>query len=88
VREEDLWEIVESSSAPEDARAAAALLLRGAEDDAPARVRLRVASEAIVSKKLRIAIEAAAGSDDAAAEEALQDVTDDVAAEPRRAAQE
>ncbi|HSO37197.1 MAG TPA: hypothetical protein VLT33_31945 [Labilithrix sp.] len=88
VREEDLWEIVESSSAPEDARAAAALLLRGAKEDAPARVRLRVASEAIVSKKLRIAIEAAAGSDDAAAEEALEDVTDDVAAEHRRAAQD
>ena len=88
VREEDLWEIVESSSAPEDARAAAALLLRGAEDDAPARVRLRVASEAIVSKKLRIAIEAAAGSDDDAAEEALEDVNVEVAAEHHRATHE
>jgi hypothetical protein len=86
MRDEDLWEIVESSSAPEDARAAAALLLRGDEEDAPARARLRIAADAIVSPKLRVAIEAAASSDVAAAEDALEDVTGDVASEQHRAA--
>lgn len=83
LRDADLWDIVESASAPEDARAAAALLLRSTEDGAAARARLRVAADAVVSKKLRIAIEAAAGSDDAAAEEALEEVTDESSAEPR-----
>jgi hypothetical protein len=86
MRDDDLWEIVESSSAPEDARAAAALLLRGDEEGAPARARLRIAADAIVSPKLRVAIEAAASSDVAAAEEALEDVTGDVASEQHRAA--
>jgi len=61
VRDEDLWRLIEDPSAPEDARGAAALLLRGSLDDA-GRARVRVASDATASPKLRVALDAAAGA--------------------------
>ena len=72
-RDEDLWRVVEDVTAPEQARAAAALALRGAED-APAR--LRVAAEAVASPRLRVALETAADreAEDAALDEALERV--------------
>ena len=60
VRDEDLWRLIEDPSAPGDARGAAALLLRGSLDDA-GRARVRVASDATASPKLRVALDAAAG---------------------------
>lgn len=50
---QDLWRIVEDASAPEDARVAAAIVLRRI-DDAP---RLRVAADTVASPKLRVALE-------------------------------
>jgi len=65
VREEDLWRIVEDPGAPEESRAAAALLLRS---DDGAKQRLRVAADAVASPRLRVALEA---DDDEAVDEAL-----------------
>jgi hypothetical protein len=66
VREEDLWRIVEDPGAPEEARAAAAILLRSNEG---ARPRLRIAAEAVASPRLRVALEA---EDEEAVDEALE----------------
>jgi hypothetical protein len=73
LREEDLWRLVEDPRAGEDARAAAALLLRKGLDE-PGRARVRVAAEATASPKLRIAFEAATAPDDEAAFAALDEV--------------
>lgn len=63
-RDEELWRVVEDPGAPEDARAAAAFILRRpGEHDA---ARLRVAAQAVAAPRLRIALE----SDDEAALEA------------------
>jgi hypothetical protein len=67
-REEDLWRVVEDTSAPEDARAGAAVALRRGDGAAP---RLRIAAEAVASPRLRIALEKAA--DPEAEDEALDD---------------
>ncbi len=74
VRDEDLWRVIEDPSAPEDARGAAALLLRGSLDDA-GRARVRVAAEATASPKLRVALDAAGG---AATEEALRSALEEL----------
>ena len=60
VRDDDLWRVVEDPSAPADARAGAAMLLRRSLDD-EGKARVRVAAEATASPKLRIALDAAAG---------------------------
>lgn len=73
VREEDLWRVVEDPRASEDARAAAALVLRGGLD-APGKARVRVAAEATASPRLRVALEAATGEDEAAALGALDEL--------------
>lgn len=56
---DDLWRIVEDVAAPADARAGAAIALRGALGD-EGRARLRRTADATAMPRLRIAIEAAA----------------------------
>jgi hypothetical protein len=70
---ERLWRLVEDPSAPAAARAGAAVVL-AASDDAEAPARLRVAAAAIAAPKVRVAIEAAAGGDEAAMVEALAEL--------------
>jgi hypothetical protein len=68
VRNDDLWRVVEDPGAPEDARAAAAFVLRRPGDrDAEATTRLRVALEPVASPRLRVALE----SDDESALDAF-----------------
>jgi hypothetical protein len=67
---EQLWQTFESSAADPEARANAAIALR-ARLDAPCEPRLRIVAAATAVPKLRVAIERAAGDDDAALEEAL-----------------
>jgi hypothetical protein len=57
VRDDDLWRVLEDPSAAGDARAGAALLLRSRLDDA-GRARIRIASAATASPKLRVALDA------------------------------
>jgi hypothetical protein len=69
-----LMRIVEDSSQPAPARAAAAVAL-GSELDEEGRARLRLVAEATVAPKLRISIERAASArDDAEIEAALEEV--------------
>jgi hypothetical protein len=75
LRDEDLWRVVEDPSAAPDARAGAAMLLRGSLDDA-GRARIRVASDASASPKLRVALDATLGEEeDEAIEERLAELT-------------
>lgn len=66
VTEETLWNVVEDATAPEDARAGAAALLRSrvpsedASASGEATRRLRVAAEAVASPRLRVALETSA----------------------------
>jgi hypothetical protein len=76
-----LWRIVEDPRADHAARAAAAVALGGGEDEE--RARLRVVAEATAAPRLRVAIEAAAGQDEAAIGEALAAVEEEA---KRRAA--
>lgn len=68
--DDELLKLVEDGAAPEDARAAAAVLLRGNESLAP---RVRIAAQAVASPRLRIALERAADkrASDHAIDEAL-----------------
>jgi hypothetical protein len=66
LREDDLWRVVEDPGAPEEARAAAAVLLRPTEGAKP---RLRVAADAVASPRLRVALES---EEEDVAEEALK----------------
>jgi hypothetical protein len=75
VRDDDLWRLVEDPSAPADARAGAAMLLRRSLDD-DGKARVRVAAEATASPKLRIALDAAAGDADETLESALHELAD------------
>jgi hypothetical protein len=68
VSSDDLWQIVHDPSASEEARAAAAVLLRNRPDAPP---RLRIAAESAASPRLRVALEAAA--DPEAKEEEILD---------------
>lgn len=61
LREDDLWSVIEDPSAPEDARAAAALLVGG---DAEKRARIRVVADELESPRLRIAFERVISDDD------------------------
>lgn len=58
LRAEDLWSVVEAPEASAAARAGAALLLRPSLDE-EGRTRLRIASQAVASPKLRVALEKA-----------------------------
>jgi hypothetical protein len=70
VRADDLWHVLEDPSAP----AGAAFILRHGLDN-PGKARVRVAAEATASPKLRVALEAAFGTEDEAeAEEALSEL--------------
>jgi len=72
LREDAVWQVFENPSAPEEARAGALLLLRkGLDEDGKSRV--RVATDATVSPKLRTAIDAISESerDDSAYDEVL-----------------
>jgi hypothetical protein len=71
VRDEDLWAVVRDPTAPSDARAAAALVLRRTTND---RANLRVAADTIAEPRLRVALEAVADADDADVEAALAEV--------------
>ncbi len=77
-RDDDLWRVVESPNAAADARAGAALLLRPTLDEA-GRARIRVASEATASPKLRIALDAAAAED--AGDEIIEEHLEELARE-------
>jgi hypothetical protein len=56
IQDEELWRVVEDPGAPEDARAAAAFVLRR-QDDPSATARLRVAQQAVAAPRLRVALE-------------------------------
>ena len=58
LRDEDLWLVLESGAHPEESRAAAAVILRERGDDA--KNRIRIAAEASVSPRLRVALTSAA----------------------------
>jgi len=80
VRDEDLLRLVEDNSAPEAARAGAAIALRGRRSqDAEGRARVRVAAEATASPRLRVALEAALGEGDTSLEVALDALEEDKA---------
>jgi hypothetical protein len=81
-----LWRVVEDPTKAPSVRAAAAVVL-GASLDEAGRQRLRVAAAATAAPKLRIALEAAARSDDARLTEALAEVDEPVDDESARAAQ-
>ncbi len=71
---EALARVVESAAATPKDRAAAAVALAASDGGVP---RLRVAAEAVAEPKLRVAIDAVAGGDEAALEEALDELERD-----------
>jgi hypothetical protein len=70
---DQLWRVLEDPDAAAERRAAAAVALSPKLDDA-GRARMRVAAEATVAPKLRVAFEAAADADDARLVDALEDL--------------
>lgn len=76
VREDDLLRLVENPRATEDARAGAALLLKGTLDDEK-RARIRIAAEASASPKLRVALDASTEDDEAALHEAMEELANE-----------
>ena len=71
--EDRLWSVLEDPRASLDAKAGAAVALSPNLDDA-GKARLRVAREAIVSQKLRVALDAVDGRDADALHDALEDL--------------
>ena len=86
VDDEVLWRVVEDASLDEKTRAGAAVVLRKLLGD-EGRARLRVVAEATASPRLRVALEAASGTEDAAIEQSLDELAtgDGAAAQRRRA---
>ncbi len=83
---ERLWRLVEDPSVAASQRAAAAVALAPSLDES-GRKRLRVAGAASVAPKLRVALDAAVGDDDAALAEALGELEDESGpSEPKRSA--
>jgi hypothetical protein len=78
VAPESLWRVVEDAAVDGEARAAAAVALTSDLDDA-GRSRLRAAARSIAAPRLRIALDAAAGADEAALAEALAALEEDEA---------
>ncbi len=75
ITEEALLRAVENPLASQSTRAAAAAALSGSSGSrAPVRQRLRIAADSVVSPPLRLALVAAASDDDAALEEALDEL--------------
>lgn len=86
VRDEDLWRLIEDPTAPEDARAGAALVLREGLDD-EGKSRVRVVAESTASPKLRVALDAAAsGAPDEALAKALNELAEEAAEDDERRA--
>lgn len=82
VREEDLFRVVEDPSAPADARAGAAHVLRSSIDQA-GKARIRVVAEATASPKLRVALDAVAGdAPEESVEAAMQALAEGRSARP------
>jgi hypothetical protein len=79
-----LWSVLEDVEAGAEQRAAAAVALSPHLDEG-GRARLRIAAQATVAPKLRIALEAAAEDDDERLVRALEDVADARAPEARAA---
>lgn len=81
VPEDRLWQVVESSTATPTARAgAAAVLMRGAEEQG--RARLRIAADACASPRLRVVLDkAASGAPEEEVHAALAEVEDEAEAE-------
>jgi hypothetical protein len=75
VRDDDLLDVVEDATAPPDARAAAAVVLRKTAGP-DVRAKLRVVADAIAEPRLRVAIETAAADDDEAVDAALGDLAE------------
>jgi hypothetical protein len=73
IPEDRLWRIAEDPNASPTARAGAAVALTPSLDDA-GKARIRVAADATASPKLRVALEAAAETDEAALEHALAEL--------------
>jgi hypothetical protein len=74
VEPEQLWRIVESHGAAPEERAAAAIALSPSLDPR-GKERLGVAVDAVADERLRVAIDAAVKEDDAALEEALDEMS-------------
>jgi hypothetical protein len=70
---EHLWRVVEAASAQAEERVAAAFALSAREGD-EARARFRVASQTVADGRLRVALEAAAGGDEAELERAMREI--------------
>jgi hypothetical protein len=74
VSDDALWRVVEDASLDEKTRAGAAVALRKMLDD-EGRQRLRVVAEATASPRLRVAFEAASGSEEEAIAQSLEELT-------------
>jgi hypothetical protein len=85
VSDEVLWRVVEDASLDEKTRAGAAVVLRKVLGD-EGRARLRLVAEAVASPKLRVALEAASGTDEAPIQESLEELVADEAPGQRRRA--
>ncbi len=70
---ERLWHLLESAGAPPKQRAAAAIALSSC-DEQDAKARIRIAANAVAEPKLRVVLEAASQSDEAAIEQAMQEL--------------
>ena len=84
VSDEALWRVVEDASVDEETRAGAAVALRKMLDE-PGRARLRVVAEATASPRLRVALEAASGTNEGAVRESLEELVNEGRAPRRRA---
>ena len=73
LRDDELWSVVDDVDAAPEKRAAAAMVLSPEIGD-EGRARLRVLAGHTALPKLRVSLEAAANGDEAAAEEALEDL--------------
>jgi hypothetical protein len=87
VSDEALWRVVQDASLDARMRAGAAVALRKVLDDA-GRQRLRLVAGSTASPRLRVALEAAGGQQDAALAQSLDDLAhgEDVRDQPRRRA--
>jgi len=81
LRDEDLWLVLESAAHPEEARAAAAVILRERGDDA--KKRIRIAADASASPRLRVALTSASESAEVD-DEAILGAMDDAPASKKK----
>jgi hypothetical protein len=83
VPDHELWRIAEDASAREPVRVAAAIALRERLDD-EGRRRLRFVADSCVAPRLRVALDAAVGRDDASLARALEELDAEADAQPQR----